>query len=66
MRLDALTVAGAAQVVLAQRLDPCFPFNPPARNAMRAPTWQADYKSGGAPGKVMKYMQKTALLLDLA
>jgi hypothetical protein len=70
MRLDALTVAGAAQVAEAEALllalVPVSRFTPPGRKARRAPTWRTDYKRGGRRGKVMKYMQKAALLLDLA
>jgi len=70
MRLDALTVAGAAQVAAACSAWVLFPVYP-ARRKGRAGTdlameiiRAADPR--GLRGKVMKYMQNTALLLDLA
>jgi len=66
MRLDALTVAGAAQVALGATA-PAVPVSRlphPAERPGGHRLGEGDYKRGLARDKVMKYMQKPALLLD--
>jgi len=68
MRLDALTVAGAAQVALSATAlaVPVSRLPHPAERPSGHRVGESDYKRGGLRGKVMKYMQKSALLLDVA
>jgi hypothetical protein len=63
----ALTVAGAAQVALGATAlaVPVSRLTRRAR-ARRAPNWRVDYKVDCFCHKIMKYMQKLGLLLDVA
>jgi len=67
LALDALTVAGAAQVALGATAL-AVPVSRLTRRAkaLRAPNWRADYKVDCFCHKIMKYMQKPGLLLDVA
>jgi hypothetical protein len=71
MRLDALTVAGAAQVALgATALGVPASRLTLGAEAPRAPNWRADYKdvfrNDKIADKIMNYMQKRGLLVDVA